>query len=100
MTTVNVTQEFIDLKHFCDSSQCPVALGLIAAFGLTKKDFVCAGPYNLGIRRKAFDADNPNAEQNDTTWVETPDEVREWMSDFDTEKPVEPFSFEIDFKGI
>lgn len=99
MTTVNITQDMIDQKHYCDTSRCPVALGLIDAFGLTKDDFVCAGPYQLGIRRGAFDQ-----EADTSVWVETPRHVSNWMYDFDASsedaRPVEPFSFEIDFKGI
>lgn len=88
MTTVNVTQEHIDQGHQCDTAGCPVALAMIEAFGLGEEDLVCAGPYQLGIRRQGELA---------FRWLDTPFQVATFMETYDATEPVQPFSFELDW---
>jgi hypothetical protein len=59
------------------SEHCPVAIALARTFG----EKIFAETYRLTVGNVEY---------------RTPEIVSDWMSDFDVERPIKPFSFELD----
>ncbi len=75
-TKITVTADDI-AQGVCGGPSCPVKLACARAFGV----HVSAG-YQYIVR-------------GGTERVATPEPVRRWMGEFDAERPVQPFTFEL-----
>lgn len=78
--TVDVTQQDIDCGYPSSGLTCPVALAL-KRIRPSEAGWVCAGPLELHIGGQKW---------------ETPDEVFQFMDNFDKGKAVKPFSFTLE----
>lgn len=81
---IRVTKEHIKKGKPEACSSCPVALALKEAF--PEAHHTMAGPSQLGLM---------DEDQGFTRLWDTPLIVREFITRFDSNKPVEPFEFEL-----
>ncbi len=81
--TIHVTQAHIDAGKRGYCTRCPIALALQAATGVIWRVTICRiiGPNTNLLRREI---------------IETPESVAAFISRFDVEWTVQPFSFEVD----
>lgn len=81
--TVNVTQEHIDKGRAGNCILCPVAMALVNA-----------GCDNVAVTysRAHFNYQGPHPKR---MWLST--QTIQFISDFDVNRPVSPFSFDLEF---
>jgi hypothetical protein len=103
MTTINVTQEDINVGTPGDCHDCPVATAIIHALELGERDYVVVNQYYIFVRRAGeWDAQQAEIEKGERwdgkragTYYTLPESCREFIALFDGDEPVEPFSFEL-----
>ena len=83
MTTINITAEHIAKGFARDSGRCPVALAIRDAFPKAGNIAVTGLYIHMGLREH-----------------ELPAEVQHFTWDFDAGRPVEPFTFELDYPEV
>ena len=79
---VTVTQEGIDKGAKCSIHTCPIALAVKSKRGIVN---VSVMEFHASVRRNG----------NSVTSYVLPNKARKFVDDFDNNKPVEPFSFEM-----
>ena len=87
METFEVTQDHIDRGHPVEAASCPVALAIRERYPSVMVDGTEAG-YGAYYG------------YSDERWVTLPEDVRWFVREFDSGKPVEPISFEIEIPAM
>ena len=85
---INVTQEDIDKGIQGSCVNCPTGLALQRTFPSSNYIHVDTVDIEYGI----------NPESDEFKSVETPQEVIDFIDDFDNGKPVKPFFFELELR--
>lgn len=94
MTRVEVTQDDIDGGFQKNAGQCPVACALRRAVGSQVRAVSVAPYYALFIMDDVLG----DWREGDSSSVQRllPAEARDFVRDFDADRPVEPFAFDLD----
>jgi hypothetical protein len=89
MTTVSVTAEHIAKGFPGDCGDCPVWHAITAAI-----------PGLAYLRVRYLDIDVRPRPEDDLVIIEIPDGVARFIRAFDVGRPVEPFTFELDYPAV
>lgn len=90
--TIEVTQDDIDGGMAYDAAHCPVAIAL-------RRQLDCRNAHAAADFCNVFYLKDPNSRELYSYQCDLPEEAKRFIEDYDKNRPVQPFVFEVDVPG-